>query len=32
MSWLIGDILFLVLGYFTYGKIVECVLGFDGRR
>ena len=31
MSFFIGGILFLVLGYFLYGKVVERVLGPDDR-
>lgn len=31
MSWFLGGILFLVLGYFTYGKIVEKILNPDDR-
>ena len=27
MSWLVGGILFLIVGYFTYGKFVEKVIG-----
>ena len=31
MAWLIGGILFLILGYFTYGKVVERIVGPDDR-
>ena len=31
MTWLIGGILFLILGYFTYGKVVERIVGPDDR-
>ena len=31
MSWFIGGIAFLVLGYFLYGRVVERVLGPDDR-
>ena len=32
MSWFLGGIVFLVLGYFTYGKIVERIFGPDDRK
>lgn len=32
MSWLLGGIAFLILGYFTYGKAVERILGPDDRK
>ena len=32
MSYFIGGILFLIAGYFTYGKIVERILGPDDRK
>ena len=32
MSWFLGGILFLILGYFTYGKLVEKVVGPDAAR
>ncbi len=31
MSWFVGGILFLVVGYFLYGRVVERVLGPDDR-
>ena len=31
MSWFLGGIAFLILGYFTYGKLVEKVIGPDDR-
>lgn len=31
MSWLIGGLIFLVLGYFTYGRFVERIVGPDDR-
>ena len=31
MSWFLGGILLLVIGYFTYGKVVERVVGPDDR-
>lgn len=31
MSWLLGGIAFLVIGYFTYGKFTEKVIGVDDR-
>ena len=31
MSWFVGGILFLVAGYFLYGRVVERVLGPDDR-
>ena len=27
MSWLLGGIAFLILGYFTYGRLVEWIVG-----
>ena len=32
MSWFLGGIVFLVLGYFTYGKIVERIFAPDDRK
>ena len=32
MSWLLGGIAFLILGYFTYGRLVERILGPDDRK
>lgn len=32
MSWFLGGILFLVAGYFIYGRIVEKILGPDDRK
>ena len=32
MIWLLGGIAFLALGYFTYGRFVERVIGPDDRR
>ena len=32
MSWFLGGILFLVVGYFVYGKFVEKVFLPDGRK
>lgn len=32
MSWFLGGIAFLALGYFTYGWLVERVLGPDDRK
>ncbi|HCG20378.1 MAG TPA: carbon starvation protein A [Verrucomicrobia bacterium] len=31
MGWFIGGLLFLVLGYFAYGRVIERILGPDGR-
>ena len=31
MSWFIGGIIFLIVGYFTYGKFVEKLVGPDDR-
>lgn len=31
MSWFIGGIIFLIAGYFTYGKFVEKIVGVDNR-
>ena len=31
MSWFLGGIAFLILGYFTYGKLVEKLVGPDDR-
>lgn len=31
MTWFLGGIAFLIIGYFTYGKIVEKILGPDDR-
>ena len=27
MGWFIGGLLFLVLGYFAYGRVIERILG-----
>ena len=32
MSWFLGGIAFLLLGYFTYGRLVERVVGPDDRK
>lgn len=32
MSWFLGGIAFLIVGYFTYGKLVEKILGPDDRK
>ena len=32
MSWFLGGIAFLVVGYFTYGRLVERLLGPDDRK
>lgn len=32
MSWLIGGIVFLILGYFTYGRFVERLIPPDDRK
>ena len=32
MSWFLGGIAFLVLGYFTWGRVVERVIGPDDRK
>ena len=32
MSWFLGGILFLILGYFTYGRLVERLIGPDETR
>ena len=32
MSYFIGGIVFLIAGYFIYGKVVERVLGPDDRK
>ena len=31
MTYFLGGIAFLIIGYFTYGKIVERILGPDDR-
>ena len=31
MSWFLGGIAFLILGYFTYGKVVDKIIGTDDR-
>ena len=31
MSWFLGGIAFLLLGYFTYGRLVEWIVGPDDR-
>ena len=31
MSWLIAGVVFLIVGYFTYGKLVEKILEPDDR-
>lgn len=32
MSWFLGGILFLIVGYLTYGRIVERIIGPDDRQ
>lgn len=32
MSWLIGGIVLLVIGYLTYGRFIEWILGPDDRK
>ena len=32
MSWFLGGIAFLVLGYFAYGRVVERIFGPDDRK
>ena len=32
MSWFLGGIAFLLLGYFTYGRFVERIVGPDDRK
>ena len=32
MSWFLGGIAFLIIGYFTYGKFVERLIGPDDRK
>ena len=32
MSWLLGGIAFLILGYFSYGRLIERILGPDDRK
>ena len=32
MSWFIGGLVFLAVGYFTYGKFVERLIGPDDRK
>ena len=32
MSWFLGGIAFLVIGYFTYGKVVERLIPPDDRK
>lgn len=32
MSWFLGGIAFLIIGYFTYGKLIEKALGPDDRK
>lgn len=32
MSWFLGGIVFLILGYFTYGKVVERLIPPDDRK
>lgn len=32
MSWFLGGIAFLILGYFTYGRLVERIVGPDDRK
>ena len=32
MSWFLGGIAFLLLGYFTYGRLVERIIGPDDRK
>ena len=32
MSWFLGGIAFLIIGYFTYGRLVERIIGTDDRK
>ena len=32
MSWFLGGIAFLIIGYFTYGRLVERIIGTDDRE
>ncbi len=32
MSWFLGGIAFLILGYFTYGKVIDRIIGTDDRK
>ena len=32
MSWFLGGMAFLLLGYFTYGRLVERIVGPDDRK
>ena len=32
MSWFLGGVAFLALGYFVYGRLVESILGPDDRK
>lgn len=32
MAWFLAGILALIVGYFTYGRLIECLLGPDGRK
>ena len=32
MSWFLGGVAFLVLGYFTYGKLIDRIIGTDDRK
>ena len=32
MSWFLGGIAFLILGYFTYGKLIDRIIGTDDRK
>ena len=32
MSWFLGGIAFLILGYFTYGKLIDRIIGTDDRE
>ena len=32
MSWFLGGIIFLVAGYFMYGRLVERIFRPDGRK
>jgi len=32
MTWFLGGIAFLILGYFTYGRVIERILGPDDRK
>ena len=32
MSWFLGGIAFLILGYFTYGRLIDRIIGTDDRK